>query len=383
VALAAQGFLDSAPTGRVDVRHFRRVLGRVGVVQLDSVSVVSRTHYLPFFSRLGPYDRGALDQWLNGSGEAYEYWAHEASSLPVERYPLFAFRRESVRPWHRVEALLAEHPGYVEAVYQEVVDRGPLKVSDLENPGERTGAWWGYGAGKIALEWLFVTGRITANRTTAFTRCYDLPERRLPAPILEAPEPDRHEAYRQLLLLAVEHHGVGTVRDLADYYRLHVPTARTILAELAGEGAISHVEVAGWRGPVYLDPAARLPRRATPTALLSPFDSLVWERERTERLFGFRYRIEIYVPKEKRVFGYYVLPFLLDGELAARVDLKTDRSTRRLQVRSAHHESEQDHRRVASVLAAELRSLAGWLGLTDVDVERSGNLADTLARSVG
>lgn len=381
VALAAQGFLDPPPRGRVDVRHFRRVLDRVGVVQLDSVNVVSRTHYLPYFSRLGPYDRAALDRWVNDSGQVYEYWAHEASMLPVARYPVFGFRRR-MQPWPRVESLLAEHPGYVEGVYQEVVQRGPLTVSDLESSGERTGPWWGYGAGKIALEWLFASGRITANRTNTFTRCYDLPSRRLPQHILALPEPERHEAYRELLVLAVRHHGIGTVRDLADYYRLHVATARTTLAELAGEGAISLVEVPGWNGPVYIDPAARLPRRAQPTSLLSPFDSLIWERERTERLFGFRYRIEIYVPREKRVFGYYVLPFLLHGDLVARVDLKADRTARRLLVRAAHSEPDQDRGRVASALAAELRSLAGWLDLGEIEIEPSGDLAAALAASV-
>lgn len=382
IALGAQGFLDSGPTGRVDVRHFRRVMNRVGVVQLDSVNVLARTHYLPFFSRLGAYDRTVLDRWLNDSGEVYEYWAHEASVLPIERYPLFRFRRQDVQPWRRVQELLASHPDYVESVYREVVARGPLTVSDLENPGRRTGSWWGYGSGKVALEWLFVTGRITASRTSAFTRCYDLPERRLSSEVLETTGPGRREAYRKLLVLSARHHGVGTARDLADYYRLHIPTARSILAELAKAGAIHEVEVAGWRSPVYLDPDATMARRADRTALLSPFDSLIWERDRTERLFGFRYRIEIYVPREKRVHGYYVLPFLLDGGLVARVDLKSDRGIQRLRVRAAHCEPGQDPARVASALATELRSLAHWLGLAAIEVEPVGNLAALLARNV-
>ncbi|MGB9358507.1 MAG: crosslink repair DNA glycosylase YcaQ family protein [Acidimicrobiia bacterium] len=378
IALAAQGLTTPRPLGRVDVRHFRRVLGHIGLLQLDSVNVLERSHYLPLFSRLGPYDRGALDQWTARSGELFEYWGHEASLIPVGIHHAFRFRMADMKPWGSVRRLLDERPGYIEGVLGEVTDRGPLTVSDLEDPGERGGPWWGYAPGKQALEWLFASGRITATRTNTFGRRYDLPERVVPAWVLDAVPLDRAEAYRCLLVLAARHHGVGTAADLADYYRLHVPTARYILADLAAEKAIVEAEVEGWRQPAYLHPEVVIPRRTGGTALLSPFDSLVWNRERVERIFGFRYRIEIYVPKDDRQFGYYVLPFLLDGELVARVDLKADRKGGRLLVQAAHLEPGNDRIRVARALASELAVMASWLGLDEFVVVDRGDLAGAL-----
>ena len=378
IALAAQGFAAPRPTGRVDVRHFRRVLDFVGLIQLDSVNVLERSHYLPMFSRLGPYDRAALDRWTTRSGELFEYWGHEASLIPVGRYAAFRFRMDEMEPWGSARRLLAERPGYVEGVLKEVADRGPLTVSDLDDPGERGGPWWGYAPGKHALEWLFAAGKITATRTSTFGRSYDLPERVVPAWAFGERPLDRTEAYRELLLDAARHHGVGTAADLADYHRLHTPTARAVLADLAGEGAIAGAEVEGWRQPAYLDPDTAIPRRASGTALLSPFDSLIWNRERVERIFGFRYRVEIYVPKEERQFGYYVLPFLLDGELVARVDLKADRKGSRLLVQAAHLEPGQDRARVAHALVSELVSMASWLGLDEIVVMDQGDLSGQL-----
>ena len=223
---------------------------------------------------------------------------------------------------------------------------------------------------------------MTAYRTPSSARCYDLPERVIPDPWHASPRPERTEAYRALLVRAARHHGIGTAADLSDYHRLHAPTARSVLADLAAHGHLIEVEVDGWKGPSYLHPGAVLPRRSRGTALLSPFDSLVWARDRVERLFGFRYRIEIYVPREKRIHGYYVLPFLLDGELVARVDLKADRPRRRLRVRAAHLEDGRDRHHVASVLAGELAELSGWLGLDEIEVEPAGDLAGSLAAVV-
>lgn len=378
VALAAQGFSTPRPRGSADRRHFRRVFRTAGLLQLDSVNVVSRSHYLPVLARLGPYDRDRLDAYTTHPNEIYEYWGHEASLLPVDTYPLFAFRMEDMKPWQRVAALEKDHPGYVKAVYEEIGAHGPLTVSDLADPGARTGPWWGYGSGKIALEWLFATGRITAWRDRNFTRVYDLTERVLPQEALDAEPLPQPEAYRRLLLLAAQHHGLGTAADLADYYRLHNPTARPILESLATDGLLEEVEVPGWRGPVYMDPGAVMPRRAQGTALLSPFDPVVWHRDRTERLFDFRYRIEIYVPKEKRVYGYYVLPFLMDGELVARVDLKADRTERVLRVQAAHIEPDRDSSEVAARLATSLEEMAAWLGMDQVVVVQRGGLAPTL-----
>ena len=383
IALAAQGFVTPRPSGRVDVRHFRRVLDRIGLLQLDSVNVLTRSHHLPLFSRLGPYSRDAFHRWSTTSGELFEYWAHEACLVPVARYPTFRWRMESMKPWGGIRRLQEQRPGYVESVFAQVGERGPLTASDLDDPGERGGPWWGHGPGKQALEWLFASGRLTAYRTPTFGRLYDVPERVIPPAVRSLTPPGRSEAYRQLLLDAARHHGVGTAGDLADYHRLNTPSARKALDALASAGELDRVHVDGWRHAAYLHPEATVPRRTRGTALLSPFDSLIWTRDRVERLFGFRYRIEIYVPKEQRVHGYYVLPFLLDGALVARVDLKADRPARRLVVRAAHAEPDTDPGRTASALAAELDGMAGWLELEAVEVSDEGDLAPALRRAVG
>ena len=382
IALAAQGFTTARPAGRIDVRHFRRVLGQIGLLQLDSVNVLERSHYLPAFSRLGPYDRSAFDQWTVHSGELFEYWGHEASLIPVGLYPAFGFRMEDMKPWGSVRRLLDERPGYVDSVLRQVAERGPITVSELEDPGERGEPWWGYAPGKHALEWLFAKGEVTAYRSRSFGRIYDLPARVLPEWATEQPRLGEMAAYRHLLCDAVRHHGIGTAADLADYHRLHTPTARSVLVDLAREGAVVPVDVDGWRGPAYLHPEAVLPRQPAGTALLSPFDSLIWHRDRVERIFGFRYRIEIYVPKERRQYGYYVLPFLLDGELVARVDLKADRKASRLLVQAAHIESGRDPAYVAPALAAELHAMRSWLDLDDVEVVDRGDLAAILRREI-
>jgi uncharacterized protein YcaQ len=376
--LAAQGFGVPRPVGRIDVRHFRRLFDTVGLLQLDSVNVLARAHYLPAFSRLGPYDRSALDRYTVGSGEVFEYWAHAASLLPIDTFPLYRHFMQQQPEWRAIRRLEVEHPGYAESVYRQVVEHGPLTVSDLANPGTRTGPWWGYGHGKLALEWLVISGRLATWRDPAFTRVHDLPERVYPATVLAAEVPARHDVYRDLLLRAARHHGIGTAVDLCDYYRIRVPEARPILAELVADGELEAVEVEGWRGPVYLHPESAPLRRPRGTALLSPFDPLVWHRDRTERLFGFVYRIEIYTPKEKRVYGYYTLPFLLDGALVGRVDLKADRRGSRLLVQAAHAEDGVDLRHVAGRLGTELETMARWLGLGEITVARNGNLAGSL-----
>ena len=264
----------------------------------------------------------------------------------------------------------------------EVRARGPLSVADLDDPGERTGPWWGYGKGKVALEWHFRTGALTVRERRNFARVYDLPERVFADGVLSAPAPDAEDAQREMVRLASRSLGVATIGDLADYYRISVPQARERVGELVAAGELEAVAVEGWRQPAYLHPAAKLPRRVDARALLSPFDSLIWSRDRAERLFGFRYRVEIYVPAARRVFGYYMLPFLLGDELVARVDLKSDRQAAVLRVRSAFVEDGRDERRVAAALAVELRSMAGWLELDGVRVGRRGNLAGELGRAI-
>lgn len=375
-ALAAQGFNDSRPSGRADLRHFRRVVNRLGVIQLDSVNVFSRTHYMPFFSRLGPYDRRALDAWLWGSAEVFEYWGHMASLLPIVHYRLFRWRMERGWIWSQAEQLLADQPEYLDSVLDQVRRNGPLRTSDLDDPGPRNGSgMWNWSTGKVALEMLFVQGRVAAAARPNFVRMYDVAERVIPVEHLEAPAPDQPEAQSELLERAARALGVATADDLADYYRIRMPQARPLIDRMVAEGRIVELEVAGWDKPAYLHPEARLPRRVEGRALLSPFDNLIWYRDRVERLWDFHYRIEIYVPEPKRVYGYYVLPFLLDGDLVARVDLKTDRKAGTLLVKGAFAEHGIDKMRVGRELGEELAAVASWLGLEDVRVGHNGDLA--------
>jgi uncharacterized protein YcaQ len=357
------------------------VLKHVRLVQLDSVNVLARAHYMPFFARLGPYDTAALDRWLWESREVFEYWGHGASLLPVEARPLFVHRMRSAVRWRAVERLAKERPGFVDHVYEQVRTRGPLTVSDFDAQERRSDAWWGWRSEKVALEWLFLVGKLTAAGRPAFNRLYDLPER-VHAAAVEAGNADADDARRELLVRAAASLGVATLADLADYYRIRVPVARPLVEDLVYTGALERVEVDGWRSDAYLHPEAVMPRRHRGASLLSPFDPLIWFRPRVERLFGFLYRIEIYVPAKARIYGYYVLPFLLDGELVGRVDLKADRTRRVLSVKAAHMEEGRNEDRVAPALADELRTMAGWLDLGDVEIAQKGNLAGALARRV-
>lgn len=354
------------------------MLQHVSLVQIDSVNVVSRAHYLPFFSRLGRYSRDALDRWLWDSGEMFEYWAHEASLIPIERRPLLRHRMNQPHPWSRVDELSAEHPGFLARVLEEVARRGPLAASELEDPGAPTGPWWGYGKGKVALEYHFAEGNVTVASRRNFTRIYDVPERVHARSVIDRPDVPREDAIRHLLELGARAHGVGTVEDFADYYRLPIRQAREAMPRLVADGAVDPVAVEGWSRPAFLHRRAARPRRVRARALLAPFDPLVWFRPRAERLFDFRYRIEIYVPAERREFGYYVLPFLLDEALVGRVDLKADRAGSVLIARAAHHEMGVDPDRVAEALAHELHDMAGWLGLGEVAVSDVGNLSRRL-----
>jgi hypothetical protein len=380
-ALAAQGFTKPRPQGRVDVRHFRKVIQQVGIIQLDSVNVFSRTHYMPFFSRLGPYPRDALDRHLWGSGELFEYWAHEASLIPVEDHRLWRWLMNRELRWERFVEIQKHQPDYIEDVLEQVRTFGPLKTSDLKDPGDRDGnAMWGWSRGKVALEALFAQGTVTTAERPNFTRMYDLTERVIDAEHLGPPDLTEDEAIPRLILKAARHLGVATIQDLIDYPRLNqrrngVKAGRAAIADLARQGHLEEVEVKGWDRTAYLDPEAVLPKKASGTALLSPFDSLIWFRDRTERLWDFFYRIEIYVPEAKRVHGYYVLPFLLDGDLVARVDLKTDRKSRRLLVKGSFAESDVDRVHVGAELMKELEKVASWLDMDEVEVVPNGDLA--------
>ncbi len=378
-AVAAQGFGTPRPSGRVDVRQLRRVLNHVGLVQLDSVNVFSRAHFMPFFSRLGAYDRGALDRWLWRSGEQFEYWGHEASLIPIDHYPSLRWRMTAPWSWKRVERIKKEDPRYLNRVLQQVRSRGPLRTRDLKDPGERdASAMWGWSKGKVALEALFQQGEITVYDRENFVRLYAATEDVIPQMVLSVPDPARGESQKRLLELAAHSMGVATLPDLADYHRISASDARPLVAELVARGKLVEVEVEGWDIPGFLHPEARLPRAVDGRALLSPFDSLIWCRPRVERLWDFHYRIEIYVPEAKRVHGYYVLPFLLDGELVGRVDLKTDRQPGVLRVKGAWAEPEVDKVRVGRELRAELEDVASWLGMKDVEIVDNGDLSPFL-----
>jgi len=388
IALAAQGFAAARPAAAPSGPALHRVLSRLGVLQLDSVNVLVRSHYLPLFSRIGPYAVELLDR---AAGRAprrlFEYWGHEASLLPVDLQPLLRWRmaRWQQEAWGGMRRIAAERPEVVRRVLAEVRDRGPLTAREIEHAGERpSGGWgWNWTEAKLALEHLFWAGEVTAAARRGFERLYDLPERVLPAQVLARPTPDPAAARRDLVRIAARALGVAAEADLRDYFRFRPEESRAAVADLVAAGELLPVQVQGWRQPAYLHPAARLPRRVAARALLSPFDSLVWERARTERLFGMRLRLEIYVPKERRVHGYYVLPFLLGDRLVARVDLKADRPGRRLLVHAAYGaDGAAGGLDIAGELAGELGVLARWLGLAEVAVADRGDLAGPLAAAV-
>ena len=394
IALAAQGFGKPRPVRPASVNQIEALVRQLGVLQLDSVNVFSRAHYMPAFSRLGPYDRSRLDRIAgHGNGKLdrrlVEYWAHEASLIPVDMHPLFRWRMADVdrEAWGSISRIARNQPELVTDTLELVAEQGPIRARDTGavRPPPRPGHMWNWHEGKVALEHLFFTGRVAAARRVNFERLYDTTERVLPASILERPTPDPADAQRELTRIAARALGVATEPDLGDYFRMPRADSKARVAELAAAGELLPVEVEGWSAPTYLWPDARRPRRLHARALLSPFDSLIWFRQRTERLFDFRYRIEIYTPEAKRVYGYYVLPFLLGETLVARVDLKSDRQRSALLVQGAFAEDRVDRVEVASELAAELQLVATWLGLSAVVVPASarGDLAGELGAIIG
>ncbi len=394
IALAAQGFGRPRPTTPPSAARIAKLVAQLSLLQLDSVNVFERSHYMPVFSRLGPYDKSRLDRIAgHGSGRIdrrlVEYWAHEASLIPIELHPLFRWRMADVdrEAWGSISRVAREQPELVAETFELVAREGPIRARDLApahpvRAAPQPGHMWNWHEGKVALEHLFFTGRIGAARRVNFERLYDTIERVLPPEILDQPMQSQDEAQRALLRIAAGALGVATEPDLGDYFRLPRGDSKARVAELVAAGELLPVQVEGWAAPAYLWPAARQPRRLHARALLSPFDSLIWFRQRTERLFGFRYRIGIYTPAPQRVHGYYVLPFLLGDRLVARVDLKSDRGRGALLVQGAYAEAEVDDSYVAGELADELRLVAGWLGLNDVVVVRRGDLAGELAARI-
>ena len=364
-----------------------RLVRALGLVQIDSVNVLVRSHYLPAFSRLGRYEPSLLDAASSGRRRRlFEYWGHEASLIPVEHHPLLRWRmrhaQEGTGMWGGVSKFGREQQAFCVRVLEEIRAHGPLGVSDLKAKGEgRKGGWWGWSHGKVALEWLFWTGQITTHSRRRFERIYDLPERVLPEHVLRKSTPTEEEAQRELLCIASRALGVATERDLRDYFRLPTAAAKACLAELVAAGTLRPVSVEGWRAPAFVAAELRIPRRIDACALLSPFDSLVWERDRLQRLFNFHYRIEIYTPAHKRKHGYYVLPFLLGDALVARVDLKADRVNSTLRVVSTHYEPCVSQPAVKAALREELKTMAAWLELDRVAVRKKVNTSPPFAGS--
>jgi uncharacterized protein YcaQ len=388
ITLAAQGFTDPKPGGATDLRHLRRVLRRLHLIQMDSVNVLQRAHFLPLYSRLGPYPTGLIERAAyRKPRELFEFWGHEASLITVDLQPLFRWRmaRAAEFAWGNMTRIAAEQPELVARVLDQVRERGPITAAEIEHDAPRsTDNWgWNWSVVKRALEWLFYSGQVTAaERTTSFARRYDLTERVLPRSVLDAPTPAYPDAIRALAELSARALGVAAEAELRDYFRLPVAGFKQAVAELVEDRVLQPVTVRGWKPAAYLHHEAKLPRRVGAATLVSPFDPLIWERARTERLFDMQYRIEIYVPAPQRLYGYYVLPFLLGDRFAARVDLKADRRTGVLQIPAAWIEPGADPDETAAALAAELARLAGWLGLSDIAAPERGDLAQPLTAAL-
>lgn len=383
IAIAAQGLTAPRPAA-VTRRHMRALADRVGAIQIDSVNVVARSHYLPPFARLGAYRHGVLEDCAWGrKPDFFEYWGHAASLMPVTMQPLFRWRMAQAADRHvwGSRDIDKDFRRYAESILKQIETRGPVTGGDFAEDRQAPG-WWNWSKGKQALEWLFYAGRITTRTRRNFERVYDLTERVLPADIVDTPTPLTEDAHRALLLIAARAMGVATEVDLRDYFRMPVAETRARLAELVEAGALRPVVVHGWDKPAYLDPSAKAPRHGASGALLSPFDSLIWFRARTERLFGTRVKLEIYTPAEEREHGYYVLPFLMGEAVVARVDLKADRHAGVLRVQAAHLEPGAARDTALAALAPELRAMAAWLGLGGVAVMRRGDLAPMLARAI-
>lgn len=385
IALAAQGFARPRPDA-VGTRQLNLALERIGLLQLDSVNVLERSHYLPMFARLGAYDKALLDRLTFAKKAPYrEYWAHEAALIPLEDWPLFGFRRQDYRDYYSVanDPWLAAHADTLAWLRAELAEKGPLPASKIERDAAapRRGSWWDWDEVKRGLERMFRFGDVVSAGRTGFERTYALPEQVMPTEVYRREVP-REEAVRTLMERAARAHGIGTLSDVADYYRLKTGDAKPALASLVDEGVVHEVSVPGWKKAAYLHRDARIPRRIETTALLSPFDPVVWERDRALRMFGFHYRIEIYTPAPKRVYGYYTLPVLVDDALVGRIDLKNDRKRGVLRVQSAWRE-EGVADAVAERVVPALRELAAWQGLGELEVVDRGDLARAVAAEAG
>ena len=367
LALAAQGFDKPRTKSKSSTSDVVALFKKLGVVQIDSVNVLVRSQELPLFSRLGDHDRNAIPK-ATSQGKIFEYWGHEAAHLPVELHPLFRFKMHAARSgklkhWG-LTSFYVENKAFVKRILKHVEVNGSTYARELSTRTTKKSSWWDWDEAKTALEYLFLTGELmSCGRGSDFARVYDIPERVLPKKILQMPTPSETEARKELLVRAIHAQGVATMRDLADYYRQKPAVVKPLVSELVEQGVLREVSVDGWQDKAYVHRNAQLPKRLFATALLSPFDSLVWCRPRNERLFNFHYRIEIYTPQAKRKFGYYVLPFMMNGEMVGRVDLKADRANSKLLVQSVHTERGVKRATINRALSTELQHMSSWLGL--------------------
>jgi len=389
IALAAQGLARPRPAGPASRHAFRKLVGRLGLLQLDSVNVFARAHYMPPYARLGGYDRRILDEEAWGRRPSlFEYWGREASLMPLAMQPLFRWRMaEGSDPHRRRKTGLSEfykvRRGYVDEMLTEIRRRGPVTGGDFAPEGRRRSGWWAWSEGKLALEWLFRAGLVSVRTRRGFERVYDITERVIPAAVLNAPTPAKVDAQRELVRIAARSLGVFDAADLADSFKLYVADATDRAMELVEAGELETVQVEGWRGRAWMLAGAPAPRKLAAATILSPFDPLLRRRERAERILGARYRIGLYTPAAQREHGYYVYPFLMGDRIAARVDLKADRKAGRLLVQEAHLEPGADEGATTPALAAELRIAAAWQGLSEVAVAKKGDLAAALLREIG
>jgi len=400
LAIASQGF--GKRSAKPPLARLRALVARLYAFQIDSVNVLVRAHYVPAFARLGPYPMDALDTLAYRTRELFEYWGHAACLLPNELYPLVRYRMEKHTAVAE-EYMRSERGAGLARVYAEVAERGPITGGELSNPGKSSGRWWGWSDGKARLEYLYDAGLLAIAGRRGFERLYDIRERVIPQAVIEMPIPAREDSMKQLICLGARACGVGTFTDIVRYLdvdgwrdrlppgpywewrkdrrRRAKPIAKRLVSELVEEGRLLPVRVDGWKDHAYLDPTARVPRCVDTRALVTPFDSLVWERDRIERLFGMRYTIEMYTPPPKRIYGYYVCPFLLGDTLVARLDLKADRERRVLMVRSAFLEPNQRARDIVSNVTEELKLMQMWLKLDSIEVHDRGDLAKVLVRA--
>ena len=384
VSLTAQGFSEGRPQGRIDRRHLRRCMNAMEVVQLDAVPVIIRTQYMPFFSRLGPYRQTLFDEIAYQDDEWFELWAHEASIAPVEIEPYFRFdkaRAAEGSTWKSLYRLASDEPSYIKKVLQEISLRGPLEAKDLSDPQPRKITGWGHRSkGQLALNWLYRIGEVGIRRGPNFEKRFDLLERIVPSDILNQPTPDLNESLKNLIMRSANAYGVATSRDLIDYFRLPTKEAGEAIAELAEIGALMEVNVESWQESAYMAKQFANSKAADVCALVSPFDPIIWNRNRAQRLFDFQYKIEIYIPETKRQYGYYVLPLLVDDRFVGRFDIKNIRDQKILHIKASFAEKGINKGEVAEKASKELIALARFLGAEKIQIEKKGNFASELKK---